>query len=115
MKRPLIFTLKSVILFLIMTVFIYGTSKSTSENGFSGYIIDAKSGSSNEVFSCGEDILVTVANSTDEIATGTEVWIGHTMTLHYPDGVITSKSPSTYGESFIVVDGIVGEHATPCY
>lgn len=115
MKKSMTFTLKSAILFSIMTVFIYGTSKSTVENGFLGYIIEAKSGSSNDVFSCGEDILVTVANSADEIATGTEVWIGHTMTLHYPDGVITSKSPSTYGESFIVIDGIVGEHATPCY
>jgi ribonuclease BN (tRNA processing enzyme) len=117
MKHTTASFIRSVTLVMVMATFMYGTSTSSQEpeSLVSGYIIPAKAGSQSAVFNCGDDILVTVANSSIEITTGTEVWIGHTQTLHYPDGVITSKTGSTDGQSFYVENGIVGSSATPCY
>ena len=117
MKKSNISIIFCTMLFIIMVAFVSGTPKTVSinENTVSGYSLYAKAGSANEMFYCGEDnIIVTVANSTDEIDTGTEIWIGHTMTIHYTDGIITSRSGPTDGLSFFIVDGIVGASAEPC-
>jgi hypothetical protein len=79
-----------------------------------GYIKDAKVRSSGQRLPCGTNTFAIVANEADEIDTGTEIWANPNMTAHYPDGIITSMSGSTYGQSFFVVDGIVGASATPC-
>lgn len=116
MKKSIKSILVSATLFMILAAFVSGTPKAASMKGdevFS-YSLYARAGSASEFYYCGEDIIVFVANSTDEINTGTEIWRNHTLTVHYPDGIITSRSGSTMWQSFYIVNGIVGTSAEPC-
>jgi hypothetical protein len=86
-------------------------ANANSSHSFLSYEKDARVGSGAD---CGQLVVAYVIGSTEEIDTGTYVWAKPQCTVPYPDGIITSLSGSTYGQSFYIVNGLVGAHAYPC-
>lgn len=72
------------------------------------------SGTAYESVNCADALILVVANSNDELTTGTHVWVNPARTIPVPNGIITSQSGSTYGLSFYVTNGVIGEEAVPC-
>jgi len=63
---------------------------------------------------CGDDIIVFVVSSTDEIATGTAVYGNPSCTTPVPNTIIVAKTGPNAGIAFYVVNGVVGAQAEPC-
>ncbi len=63
---------------------------------------------------CNAPLIVFVADAGDQITVGTCIWRNPTLTLPYPDGIITSATAPTIGHSFRVENGCIVETAWPC-
>jgi hypothetical protein len=115
MKTKMGYFIKVIAIVIMMAMVGIGIPSSTKAKTLTdGYGVFAKAGNTTEAYSCGENIIVFVEYSTEEIDTGTHLYGDHHCINPVNDMIITSRSGSTYGQTFYVVDGVVGEHAEPC-
>ncbi len=81
---------------------------------FVGFSRAVRCGLTTTYLNCGEEYTVFVASSSEEINTGTHIYGNPNCTVPAYDGVVTSLSGSTYGQTFYVVNSIVAGTASPC-
>ena len=104
---------KVIALLVLVAVATQSMTVRSSKPRGTGYPLTVVAGDISPDHNCGTYFTVYVVNSTDIITTGTAVYEDVTLTIPL-NFTIISQSGATIGQTFYVVNGIVGGHAIPC-
>lgn len=91
------------------------TSRSTQKR--TGYYREIKYAQYFQGVPCYDNAVVWMKDADDEIELEQEVWQDDAMTIPFPDMRITSQYGSSYGTTFMVVNGHIYDYSTvaPCW
>jgi hypothetical protein len=113
MKKTMMQSLKVMAVLVLLAVATQSMTVRSSKPPGNGYALTVVAGDISPDHNCGTYFTVYVKNATDIITTGTAVYedVQLTIPLNF---TIISQSGATMGQTFYVVNGIVGGYATPC-